>query len=108
MILIMMGAAIYAASFQAAAAAEPRQKLVACLKNAGEEALKEKMPKDAFKPFAKTHCMVQVSTFRQSSVAFDIKLGAPRSRAEADAEAQIDDYLDRAVDRYDLMVNPGG
>jgi hypothetical protein len=85
---------ITAASMQAAAAASTqRQQFVACLREAVAKANGDKMKPEAFGPFARQSCAVQIGTFKQGLVSFDVKAGSPRKRAESDADAQIDDYL---------------
>ncbi len=91
--------ALIALAVQAAAAAAPRQQMVACLKQTVEKAKSDKLKPDAFTALARSKCAAQLDAFKQSLVNFDVKNGVAQNRAEEDAELQIEDYLAGAAEK---------
>jgi hypothetical protein len=103
-ISVLMGAALSAAMLQASSVVQPRQDLVTCLRTAVEQAVKDKLAKDGFAAFASGRCSGQIASFKQASMAYDVKMGTARSRAASDAESEVADHLANATDKFQQRV----
>ncbi len=104
MIELVIASAIHAAMFQSAAAVSARQELVTCLRKAVDDAKGQKLGADAFADFAKQQCAPQQTKLKAAIWAFDSKNKISRSQSEADAEAQIEDYVATQSGRYEAMI----
>lgn len=101
MAIATMVAAIIAAAAQGAASDAPRKAFVECLKQSVEKARGDKVGASAFAVVARQSCAGQLGTFRSGLVSWDVKAGTSRKQAEADADAQIDDYLAGAAEKLE-------
>ncbi len=102
MIELVIASAIELAMVQSAAAVSARQELVSCLRQAVETAKSQKLATDAFPDFAKQQCSAQQAKLKAAIWAFDSKNKVPRGQSEADAEAQIEDYIATQAGRYEM------
>ncbi len=105
MIELVIASAIHAAMFQSAAAVSARQDLVTCLRKAVDEAKTQKVAADGFAGFANQQCAAQQAKLKAAIWAFDSKNKIPRSQSEADAEAQIEDYVATQAGRYEASLS---
>ena len=106
MIELVVASAIYAMSWQSAAATSARQQLVQCLKDASTKAQADDLAADAFTAFAQQSCASQASRLKAAIWSFDAKNKVSRKQSEADSDLQIEDYLSTAAERYRLAVTP--
>lgn len=100
MIVLMVASAIYAASFQTAAADGARTALRTCIKQAATEAKGQKVGNDAFTGFVRQKCTSQETSFKSAVWAFDSKNKVSKKQSESDAELQVEDFVTSAADRY--------
>ncbi|MCA1652658.1 MAG: hypothetical protein ABR588_04670 [Sphingomicrobium sp.] len=77
-----------------------RAQFSACLKTSIEKGTAAKIAPDGFTAFAKESCAAQQAGFRSALIAYDVKAGWTRKKAEPDADSQIGDYLADWGDRY--------
>ena len=63
MMTMVMSSVLLLAAVQSAAVNNARDGLRNCFKSAIEQAKTNKVAKDGFQPFAKTHCSTQASSF---------------------------------------------
>ena len=106
MIELVVASAIYAVSWQTAAANNARQQLVQCLKTAATKAEADKLAPDGFAAFALQSCTAQADSLKAAIWTIDAKHKVPRKQSEADADLQIEDYVATAEDRYRVTVTP--
>ena len=97
MLAFVMGMALVAASSNDNVA---RDDFAVCLKGQIAKATEAKVDVAGFAAFARTACAAQTSGFRAALIAYDMKAGWTRKKAEPDADAQIADYLADWTDRY--------
>ncbi|WP_309610684.1 hypothetical protein [Sphingomonas sp.] len=97
MLAFFMGMALIAASSNDNVA---RDDFAVCLKGQIAKATAAKIEAAAFAVFARSACAAQASGFRNALIAYDLKAGWTRKKAEPDADAQIGDYLADWADRY--------
>jgi hypothetical protein len=100
MMLISMASVIALASFQSAAANSSRTELRTCLKQAVEAAKSEKVAADGFPAFASARCGTAANSLKAALVSFDLKNNVARARAEADAQEQVDEFVEMAAESY--------
>ncbi|NUT00818.1 MAG: hypothetical protein HOP96_07580 [Sphingomonas sp.] len=100
MIVMMIASAIYAASFQTAAADGARTALRTCIKAASADAKGQKVANDAFPAFVRQKCSAQETSFKSAVWAFDSKNKVSKKQSESDSEFQVDDFVTSAADRY--------
>lgn len=88
----------------AIAAAPPnnsaRARMTACFKGLVEKGGAAKVAPDGFAAFARQSCVGEIASFRAEVIAYDVKAGWTRKKAEPDADGQVTDYLADWVDRY--------
>lgn len=82
----------------------PRKNFGACLSSALDAAMAQKIAVSDYSAFVLTTCQAQADSLKTGLVGFDVKNGIKRSQAAADAQAQIDDYLAMAAERYESRV----
>jgi hypothetical protein len=102
----MIASAILAAAWQNAAANGARQQLRTCIKEATENAKKQKLAAAGFATFARQHCAAQEASFKSAVWAFDSKNKVSRKQSEADAKLQIEDFVSMASERYQMETAP--
>ena len=91
-------------SFLQASIAAPRQDFTDCLKKASLQASAQQVAPDQYAAFAKQQCAAQAASFKGSLVAFDVKNGVKRARADSDAQLQVDDYLAMSAEKYEARA----
>lgn len=104
-----IGLAIAALLAASAATAAPidtpidtqRKQFVECLRQAVDKARTDRLAPAGFEALARQRCSGELGAFRSALVAFDVKAGSPRKRAEQDADTQIGDYLVGASEKLD-------
>ncbi len=79
----------------------PRKNYVACLKAAFDTASAEKVAAPDYGAYIAKACAAQADNLRSGLVGFDVKNGIRRTQASADAQAQIDDYVAMASEKYE-------
>ena len=79
----------------------PRKNFGTCLSSALDAALAQKIAVPDYGAFVAKTCESQASTLKSGLIGFDVKNGVARTRASADAQAQIDEYLTMAAERYE-------
>ena len=96
-----MFALIVAATIAAAGGSESaRSAFTMCLRSAVTKGTEAKVEPAGFAAFARQTCANEVGAFRTWVIAYDMKAGWTRKKAEPDADAQAADYLDEATDQY--------
>ena len=83
-----------------ASIAAPRDKFADCLETASLQASAQQIAPDQYDAFANQQCSVHAASFRGAIVAFDVKNGVKRERAESDAQLQVDDYVAMSAEKY--------
>ena len=78
----------------------PRGRFTGCVKGAMEKASAAKIAPGGFADFAKLACAAELTNFRSQMIAYDMKAGWTRKKAEPDADGQIGDAVADWVDRY--------
>ena len=99
MIAMAVGSAIYLVAAQASVNV-PRVAFSACLDQAAVKAKAEKIEVAAFGEYARTACSAEATKFKNALISFDVKNGIARKTATSDAELQVDDYIDGALNGY--------
>ncbi len=82
----------------------PRKNFVACLRGAYDTALTQKVAVPEYGAFILKTCGAQADSLKSGLVGFDVKNGIKRSQASADAQAQVDDYVAMASEKYESKV----
>ena len=77
-----------------------RVHFMACVKGSMDKASAAKIAPEGFAAFAKQACAGEMGSFRADLIAYDIKAGWTRKKAEPDADWQIGDALADWTDRY--------
>lgn len=80
----------------------PRESYVTCLRTAFDTAMSQKVAAADYGAFLQTSCGPQADRLRSGLIGFDVKNGIKRSQAAADAQAQIDDYVAIAQEKYEF------
>jgi hypothetical protein len=96
MFALVLGMALAAAGSEDTA----RAQFAACLKTAVDKATAAKVAPDGFADFSKQACATEKAGFRSALIAYDLKAGWTRKKAEPDADGQISDYVADWSDRY--------
>ncbi len=103
MIGMVIASAVTMVAMQASINA-PRSTFAACLTEAKNKALADKVAAADYGAFVKQACAAKSSSLHSALVAFDVKNGIARTRAIADADMQIDDYFTSAAEHYESRV----
>ena len=82
----------------------PRKNFGACLSSALDSAMAQKIAAAEYGAFVVKSCEAQANSLKSGLIGFDVKNGIARTRASADAQAQIDDYMAMAAERYEARV----
>jgi hypothetical protein len=77
-----------------------RAHFVGCVKGSMDKASAAKIAPDGFAAFAKQQCAAEATSFRADLIAYDVKAGWTRKKAEPDADGQIGDAIADWTDRY--------
>lgn len=78
----------------------PRGRFGSCMKGTIEKANAAKIAPTAYADFARQACAAELTNFRAHMIAYDLKAGWTRKKAEPDAEGQIGDAVADWIDRY--------
>jgi hypothetical protein len=100
MMTLLLSSVLVVAAAQSAAVNSARDGLRNCFKEAVTQAKTDKIPKDGFQTFARTHCTAQASKFTAAVWAFDAKNKVSKKQSNADAELQIEDFLFTADEKF--------
>ena len=103
MISVLLGSVIGLTAMQAGIDL-PRKNFVACLHEAFDTALSQKIAVPDYGAFANKTCEGQANNLMSGLVGFDVKNGIRRTQASADAKAQIDDYVAMSSEKYQSQV----
>ena len=106
MISLMVASAIGLTAMQAGIDG-PRKSLSACLTGALDKALAQKVAVPEYGAFVAQHCGTHADSLKSGLVSFDVKNGVKRTQAAADAQAQVDEYLAMAAERYESRAPKG-
>ncbi len=87
-------------TFLQASIAAPRDKFADCLHSASLQAAAQQVAAGQYGAFANQQCSAQAAKFKGAIVAFDVKNGVKRARAESDAQLQVDDYIAMSAEKY--------
>ena len=79
----------------------PRKNFGTCLSSALDAAMAQKIAVPDYGAFVVRTCEAQAASLKSGLVGFDVKNGIARTRAAADAQAQVDDYFAMAAERYE-------
>lgn len=82
----------------------PRKNFVGCLRSAFDTALTEKVATTDYGAYVIKACAAQADSLKSGLVGFDVKNGIKRTQASADAQAQVDDYVAMAAEKYESKV----
>ena len=96
----MIIAVLAALLVQNAAINNQRDKFIACLEGTEASAKAQKLAPEALEPQLRQTCAAAEDSFRASLVAFDLKNKVARKQATADANLQIDDFVNSTVEHY--------
>ena len=103
MISLMVASAIGLTALQAGIDG-PRKNFVACLRSAFDTALTQQVAVPDYGAFVIKTCEAQAGSLKSGLVGFDVKNGIKRTQASADAQAQVDDYVAMATEKYESKV----
>lgn len=84
----------------------PRKNLGMCFNKVVETKMSDKLEADAFKAAAASACAAEESAFRNAWISYEVGMKAKRADAEENANSQIADYLQNAVETYTESVKP--
>lgn len=102
MLNLVISSVILLAAVQTAAANGARDTLRTCVKSAMTQAKSDKLTVDAFKTFARSHCVTQEQGFTAAMWAIDSKSKVSKKQSAEDAQLQIEDIVASVSDRYEL------
>jgi hypothetical protein len=91
-------------TFLQASLAAPRQDFTECLKKTSQQAVAQQVAPDQYSAYAARQCASASASFKAALVAFDTKNGVKRSRAESDAQLQVDDYIAMSTEKYEAKA----
>ena len=103
MISLLVASAIGLTAMQAGIDG-PRKNFGACLSSALDAAMAQKIAVPDYGAFVVSTCGAQAASLKSGLVGFDVKNGIKRTQATADAQAQINDYVAMAAERYESRV----
>lgn len=102
MISFAIATALYAVSMQASATVQPRKNFAACLDRVAKKSLQDKVEPSAFEAAVRSACAAEEAAFKKAMVDYDVSMKIARSRAEQDAQLQVEDYLATRKDTYQM------
>lgn len=82
----------------------PRKAFVACLKEAATAAEGQQIAAADYAAFVIQRCAAQAGSLKSGLIAFDVKNGIKRTMASTDAQAQVDDYVAMAAEKYESRI----
>lgn len=88
-------------AFLQASIAAPRQDFGDCLKKAGQQAAAQQVAPDQYSAFAAKQCAGSAASFKGALIAFDVKNGVRRAKADSEAQLQVDDYIAMSAEKYE-------
>jgi len=103
MISLMIASAIGLTAMQSGIDG-PRKSFSACLSSALDAAMAQKIAVPDYAAFVAKTCEAHANGLKSGLIGFDVKNGVARTRASADAHAQIDEYLTVAAERYEARA----
>ena len=103
MISVLLGSVIGLTAMQAGIDL-PRKNFVACLRQAFDTALTQRVAVPDYGAFLNKTCEGQANNLMSGLVGFDVKNGIRRTQAAADAKAQVDDYVAMSSEKYESRV----
>ena len=89
-----------------AAPVMPRKNFGNCLNKVVQGKVGDKLAEDAFKAAAKAACASEENAFRTAWVNYEVGMKTKRADAEQNANSQIDDYFQNAVENYKEWTTP--
>ena len=98
---MMFVALIFAAATPADAVPKARQAYASCLNQFTNDAIDRKMAKEDFLPALKAKCATKEETFRNALLTMDRADRMTDKEAAADADDQIQGYIDQMTDNLD-------
>ena len=106
MISFALATALAASAAQAGPPPQLRQAYSACLSSFMKAKIEEGLDDASFRSGAKAACASQEAAFRDSIVAYDVKMGMKKADAEEGAALQVEDYLTNTADSYRSRAQP--
>lgn len=82
----------------------PRKAFVACLQEAALAAEGQNVAAAGYGAFVIQRCEAHANSLKSGLIAFDVKNGIKRTLAATDAQAQVDDYVAVAVEKYEFRM----
>ena len=79
-----------------------------CLSNEVQPALDKKLSLSAFQSALKSKCSAKEAAFRAAIIADDKATGMSDKDAQADADDQIAEYVDKITGEFEDYSRPGG
>jgi hypothetical protein len=104
--IVLAAAMLMAGSAAPAAPSHERNALGQCLARFVHDKLNDKMDATAFKAAVKTACQPEQTAFRTGWVNYDVAMKTRRSEAEANADSQIQDYLQNSTESFVDAATP--
>ncbi|MEO7787217.1 MAG: hypothetical protein ABIR77_05255 [Sphingomicrobium sp.] len=77
-----------------------RGMFMGCVKGSMDKASAAKVAPEGFAAFVRQACASEMGGFRANLIAYDIRAGWTRKKAEPDADGQIGDAIADWTDRY--------
>ncbi len=103
MISLMIASAIVLTAMQSGIDG-PRKNFGACLSSALDSGMAQKIAVPDYAAFVARTCESQANSLKSGLIGFDVKNGVARTRAAADAQDQVDEYLAVANERYEARA----
>jgi hypothetical protein len=79
---------------------QTRQAFSGCLSTVLRDSLKQGVGPDGFESRLRASCTAEEQAFRAASITSDVAAGISRASAEQDANFEVHDMRDNAVERY--------
>ena len=97
---------LFVAAMVAGSGADLRHDFTACLKQASNQALNQKVGVEGFIAFARTNCANAEAPFQASLATVNVSHGMSKKAAATDAATQIDDYYSERLENYKVELQP--